>query len=189
MMAIARLVRGAILEIPVSDRGMLEDLSQSRLSGSTRSRKLLILNGEMSEWLKEHAWKLIPLARADAHQNPPTHSRSTTSRNIDMRRRVPVNHGVCPGFQGACDTVLTQNSVTVSAIRTDVRRYAWRCDQLRGCIPCQVPLLSWAATVVPAEALRPRGIDGDRCANTQGARLEKRFWRRSQSDTETPRSA
>jgi hypothetical protein len=24
------------------------------------ARKLLILNGEMSEWLKEHAWKTIP---------------------------------------------------------------------------------------------------------------------------------
>ena len=48
----------------------------------------------LAAWLKEHAWKLIPLARADAHQNPPTHSRSTTSRNIDMRRRVPVDDGV-----------------------------------------------------------------------------------------------
>ena len=31
------------------------------------ARKSLILNGEMSEWSIEHAWKLIPLARADAH--------------------------------------------------------------------------------------------------------------------------
>jgi hypothetical protein len=29
-------------------------------------RKWLNLNGEMSEWLKEHARKLNPLARADA---------------------------------------------------------------------------------------------------------------------------
>ena len=28
--------------------------------------KLLIRNGEMSEWFKEHAWKSIPLARAEA---------------------------------------------------------------------------------------------------------------------------
>ena len=62
----------------------------------------------MSEWLKEHAWKLMPLARADAHQSPPTHFRSTTSRNIDTRLRVPVTEGVCLGFRGACDTVLTQ---------------------------------------------------------------------------------
>ena len=49
-----------ILEKPVSDRGTLEDLSQSRPSRSTSDRKLLILNGEMSEWLKEHAWKTNP---------------------------------------------------------------------------------------------------------------------------------
>ena len=53
------------------------------------ARKSLILNGEMSEWLKEHAWKLIPLARADAHRNPPTHSRSTTSRNNDVHQTCP----------------------------------------------------------------------------------------------------
>ena len=47
-------------------------------------RKSLILNGEMSEWLKEHAWKSTPAARADAHQIPPTQFRSTTFRNNDM---------------------------------------------------------------------------------------------------------
>ena len=36
------------------------------------------LETEMSEWLKEHAWKLTPLARADAHQIPPTQFRSMT---------------------------------------------------------------------------------------------------------------
>ena len=66
-----------------------------RLSGSPPSGDCWThLSGEMSEWSIERAWKLIPLARADAHHNPPTHSRSTTSRNIDMRRRVPVNDGV-----------------------------------------------------------------------------------------------
>src|SRR5690349_17822631 len=64
------------------------------------TRKSLILNGEMSEWLKEHAWKLTPAARADAYEIPPTHARSTTSRSIDTRRRVPVDHDVCPGFRG-----------------------------------------------------------------------------------------
>ena len=73
------------------------------------ARKSLILNGEMSEWSIEHAWKLTPLARADAHQIPPTHFRSTTSRNNDLRQRVPVNDGVAPGFRGVCDTVLTQS--------------------------------------------------------------------------------
>src|SRR5712691_9046060 len=62
----------------------------------------------MSEWLKEHAWKLIPFARADAHQIPPAHFRSTTSRNNDVLQRLHVSRGVCPGFRGVCDTVLTQ---------------------------------------------------------------------------------
>src|SRR6185295_15588541 len=63
----------------------------------------------MSEWSIEHAWKLTPAARADAHQIPPTHSRSTTSSNDDVQACVPVNAGVHPGFRGVCDTVLTQN--------------------------------------------------------------------------------
>ena len=54
-------------------------------AGSTTGLKLLILRyGEMSVWLKEHAWKSTSAARADAHQNPPTHFRSTVSRNNDL---------------------------------------------------------------------------------------------------------
>jgi hypothetical protein len=63
----------------------------------------------MAEWSIEHAWKLIPFARADAHQVSPTHFRSTTSRNNDVHRHVPVSRRVCPGFRGECYTVLTQN--------------------------------------------------------------------------------
>jgi hypothetical protein len=93
----------------VSDRATLEDVSQSEDLGPTQDRKLLILNGEMSEWLKEHAWKLTPAARAEAYQIPPTHFRINDFRNIDARCSVPVNHRVAPGFRGVCDTVLTQN--------------------------------------------------------------------------------
>jgi hypothetical protein len=57
-------------------------------------RKSLILNGEMSEWLKEHAWKLIPATRADAQRDAPTRSPSTTSRNNDMHRGIPVTEGI-----------------------------------------------------------------------------------------------
>jgi hypothetical protein len=60
--------------------------SQSRFDGFRDRCKLLTAKrGEMSEWLKEHAWKSIPLARADTYQIPPTQFRSTTSRNIDVR--------------------------------------------------------------------------------------------------------
>jgi len=40
--------------------------------------------------MKEHAWKLTPAARADAHQLLPTHSPINNFRNIDRRRCVPV---------------------------------------------------------------------------------------------------
>jgi hypothetical protein len=60
----------------------------------------LALSGEMSEWSIEHAWKLTPAARADAHEIPPTHFRSTTSRNKDVHAHVPVNHGIDQGFGG-----------------------------------------------------------------------------------------
>jgi hypothetical protein len=58
------------------------------------ARKSLILNGEMSEWLKEHAWKSTRAARADAHQILPTHFRFNDFCNIDVRRSVPVNPGI-----------------------------------------------------------------------------------------------
>ena len=77
-----------------SDRGTLGDVSQSPQSSFKRCCKLLILNGEMLERSIRHAWKLTPATRADAYQIPPTHFPSTTSRNIDMRRHVPVNDGV-----------------------------------------------------------------------------------------------
>src|ERR1044071_4966221 len=80
------------------------------------ARKSLILKGEMSERLKEHAWKLIAPARADAHEISPTHSRSTISRNNDLHARLPVNAGVDAGFRGACDTVLTQNAAAVTLL-------------------------------------------------------------------------
>src|SRR5688572_5307793 len=58
------------------------------------ARKSLILNGEMSEWFKEHAWKLIPAARNNSHGHAPTHSPSTTSRNNGVHQSAPVNHSV-----------------------------------------------------------------------------------------------
>src|SRR6476646_6498496 len=73
----------------------------------------------MAEWSIAHAWKLIPLARADAHGIPPTHSRSTTSRNNDLLQRVPVSDGVAPGFRGVCDTVPTQFRFAIPLTHTE----------------------------------------------------------------------
>jgi hypothetical protein len=78
-------------------------------SARSGARKCLILKGEMSEWLKEHAWKWIPPARADAHRNALTQFPATTFRNNDVLRHISVNDGVCPGGRGLCDKLLTLN--------------------------------------------------------------------------------
>jgi hypothetical protein len=49
---------GVILGMPVSDRATLRGrLTQFETRDLSRCCKLLSLKGEMSEWLKEHAWK------------------------------------------------------------------------------------------------------------------------------------
>ena len=67
-------------------------------------RNSLILNGEMSEWFKEHAWKSTPPARAEAHQNVPTPFSINNFRYNDLRRHVPVTEALYQGFTGVCDT-------------------------------------------------------------------------------------
>jgi len=47
-----------------------------------------------------HAWKLVPFARADAHQIPPTQFRINDFRNINTRQRVPVTDAVRQGLRG-----------------------------------------------------------------------------------------
>ena len=113
----------AILEKPVSDRGTLGGLTQFAVS-SVQLRPQVVDSkyGEMAEWLKAHAWKLIPSARADAHRIPPTHFRSTTSCNNDLLQRVLVNDGVAPGFRGVCYTVLTQDQFSFTQRETDLSR-------------------------------------------------------------------
>jgi pimeloyl-ACP methyl ester carboxylesterase len=67
--ASSRLSARLILEKPVSDRGTLEDISQSRPTVLTCSRKLLILNGEMLERSIRHAWKAILASLTARHRN------------------------------------------------------------------------------------------------------------------------
>src|SRR5262252_801474 len=82
----------------------------------------------MSEWSIEHAWKSTPPASADAHQIPPTHSRSTTSPDNDVRQQVPVNHHLDRGFRGACDTDTMKRlaSFVGGSFRSTLRRRALR---------------------------------------------------------------
>src|SRR5262245_33863326 len=73
------------------------------------ARKSLILNGEMSEWSIEHAWKSDSSTRSKSQQHPPTQFPSTTSRNNDADRRLLVTDDVRQGFRGVRDTVPTQS--------------------------------------------------------------------------------
>ena len=52
------------------------------------------LETEMSEWLKEHAWKSDRFTRTDAPHNPPTHVRSISSRYNELLRHAPVSDDV-----------------------------------------------------------------------------------------------
>jgi hypothetical protein len=63
-----------ILEDAVSDRGTIEGLTQFRHSVPSRDRKVLILDGEMSEWLKEHAWKSKLASRTEPLESAPMHT-------------------------------------------------------------------------------------------------------------------
>ena len=66
------------------------------------------MDGKMAELLKAHARKSASLARADAHQIPPTDSRSATSRKT-ICFSASRKSRCWPRVSGVCDTVLTQN--------------------------------------------------------------------------------
>jgi hypothetical protein len=73
----------------------------------------------MAEWLKAHAWKSTPAARADAHPFLPTHSPIKKFRDNNARRHVPVNDALHQGFRGVCDTVLTQSGFELTQTHID----------------------------------------------------------------------
>jgi hypothetical protein len=84
-------------------------VAQTVQLGAQRFAAALLTELSVTKWLKEHAGKLNPSALSNAHRHASTHSPSTTSRNNHVHRSDPVNHGICPGFLGVCDTVLTQS--------------------------------------------------------------------------------
>ena len=79
---------------PVTDRGTLEDLSQSAQLAPRSVRKLLILSGEMSEWLKEHAWKASRSTDRGTYRRTSSPAVSTTWLPKDVSRCLPVSVGV-----------------------------------------------------------------------------------------------
>jgi hypothetical protein len=58
------------------------------------ARKSLILNGEMSEWSIEHAWKAIPATLNERHQSTSAHNRFSDLRPADERSCDAVNLGI-----------------------------------------------------------------------------------------------
>jgi hypothetical protein len=55
----------------------------------------LTLNGEMSEWLKEHAWKAISASGTERHQDTSLRIRFNELRLENARRCDAVNSGIC----------------------------------------------------------------------------------------------
>ena len=53
----------------VSDPKTLKGVTQFALFLLSRGCKLLFLNGEMAEWLKEHAWKANPATLTEPPRN------------------------------------------------------------------------------------------------------------------------
>src|SRR5215471_3370373 len=113
-------------EIAVSDRATLRGLTQfltqsldaspqigedKSICGTARfeggfcatlfrtARNSLILSGEMSEWLKEHAWKSKRLTGIKPFRRLSTHTRSATSRSKSLTRCAPVSRDVSRGFE------------------------------------------------------------------------------------------
>ena len=118
-----------------------------------------------------------PPARADAHQIPPTHFRSTTSRNIDTRPRVLVNHRVDRRFLGACDTVLTQKQSSLSGGDHDaVTR------------PCQWKIPRKKSVLINLSGQRRRTQHNSRRTATVSNRLHCRAAGRAQAGKEAPNS-
>ena len=100
---------------------------------SPTARKLLILNGEMSEWLKEHAWKSIP----------GTLSKDTPRRIIVMRLNdlhcknvfpcSSVIDNVSRGFEGHL-----RQSDTTQILLSDVllEGFSWPLKSVEHCLLC-----------------------------------------------------
>ena len=59
------------------------------------ARKPLILNGEMSEWSIEHAWKTIPATLTEGHQNTSSRNRFNDFPPQNASRCEPVNVSIC----------------------------------------------------------------------------------------------
>src|SRR5262245_59188369 len=80
--------------------GVRAQLGYKEFFSSIRVCKHLILNGEMSEWLREHAWKTKRTSATEPLQSVSTHTRSATSPSRTITPCASVNLDVLRGSEG-----------------------------------------------------------------------------------------
>ena len=93
-----------------------EDLAQAIIDRVLERGRLIRLDGpsirtlhlKLDEALKDESDQDDEVARISGNKWPEFPEPAATSRNIDLFRRVPVNHGDDPRVSGVSDTVLTQ---------------------------------------------------------------------------------
>jgi hypothetical protein len=62
----------------------------------------------MSEWLKEHAWKLITVTRIQAQRDIPSRNRFSALRSPSAARSDTVNVRISRSFSSSPYTIPTQ---------------------------------------------------------------------------------
>ena len=69
-------------------------------TAAARPRNALILNGEMSEWFKEHAWKTNPATLTEWYRNTSSRNRFNDFPPQNASRCEPISVGICRRFRG-----------------------------------------------------------------------------------------
>ena len=98
-----------------------------------RSQAVDSKDGEMSEWLKEPAWKTKPAAPSSAHRTAPTHSRSSTSGQLDLLRCAFVIDAVRRGFEGHLSQSYHNRPASLPRTHTDEHGLARRARAAQPC--------------------------------------------------------
>src|SRR4051812_1929172 len=93
----------------------------------------------MSEWLKEHAWKVLPATCTKRHPRTPTHSRINELRQSRALRCAAVFVHVRRGSRARL-TVSTQFPIRLAGVRCGVAR----CVSVLASLPGSQPVLAAA---------------------------------------------
>ena len=80
-------------------------------------------NGEMSEWLKEHAWKATPASCIEWYRNISSRNRFNDFPPQNPSRCEPVNVAICPRFGATLHSFYTILERHFFAYVSDARRH------------------------------------------------------------------